>query len=301
MTTRLGIIEKFKFLQLTRVSDGGFAEDEWRRRRVKNIRRRKSPPWPIIGGILTACLFLLFGHKLIPTTAHVTLVSLEPQLPDTGQQARAVVHQFLAAQSFEEKLALVRHPSRVAPFMKRYYATPAGDHSPSIEFSDRHWEEMDGTNSELVKLECLTDGMPQCITIEKTPDGLKLDWESFVIYETTPFKEFISATSSSEGEYRVTVQPDDYYNFAYSDHEKYAAYRIEIPSGETSVHAYALRESPAGKELERLFDLAGQESFNGSQKMNPMLPFTLILRSDRDSKGQLAISEVVSDSWVVRN
>ena len=100
------------------------------------------------------------------------------------------------------------------------------------------------------------DGKLEIALRRSTGDRFVIDWESFVGYSEKSFAELKRSKPASPVLVRGLVQLHDYYNFEFSDAQKFLSVKVIAPDGDDFIHAYCLRDSQMGRWL--LQDLGGR-------------------------------------------
>jgi hypothetical protein len=120
-----------------------------------------------------------------------------------------------------------------------------------------------------------------------TPEGLKIDWESWVGWSEVSWEEFRSTKPVAGHVFRVVLSPVDYYNFDFTDDRKWQSYRLESPDKEHAVYGYVEKGS--------LLD--GQVHLDGDKK-NVLMMLSLKFPPDARSDSQVEIERFVCEGWV---
>jgi hypothetical protein len=125
------------------------------------------------------------------------------------------------------------------------------------------------------------------IALVDTPQGLKIDWESFAGWSEIAWDKFTSSKPATGHVFRVTLSEVDYYNFDFSDDSKWRSYRLLSPDGETSLYGYAPKDSDLDRRIR-----PDSESKN--------IPLTLSLKFPPEAKSdrQVEIERLVTEGWV---
>ncbi|MCB1097131.1 MAG: hypothetical protein KDN22_16275 [Verrucomicrobiae bacterium] len=259
---------------------------------------------------------------------HTTDAGIPPrkELPEltTSLDMRTSIELFLAAESVEERLTLVRHPEETAPRMKEFYEVRGHDPQTILQLGSRlHRDTAFGLNLVWVDVE-LDDGRWRTATFEETTGGLKLDWEQWVLFQPMPWEEFVEKGSNEAKVFRVNVERSDYYNFDYAEEDRFDCFKLTDPLRSQSCWAYSSKGSEASALIERLFEREGRtfpehdEQNTGTDRdgaleskdmltapegepleVKVMLRLRLAEGAVERARSQAAIDEVVSDSWFV--
>ncbi len=210
----------------------------------------------------------------------------------TGMDAQAgaqdVVRKFLTAETIDELKPLVRNPDVAMPRIRRWYAenkwTPPG--AKEIGCGGRISLKGKMTSMSVR----LGDYSVKQIALERTPDGYKVDWESWVAWSSMPWNELFEKRPTEPVEVRVRCARDYYYNRLFSDDKKWQAVRLENPDSEKTIYGYIDRGSPLMTRL--LGSLRGRSS----------VMVTVAIRYPEDSvaNNQVYVSEYLHSGWVSR-
>jgi hypothetical protein len=200
-------------------------------------------------------------------------------------EAEPVVRKFLDAKSISEALSVIRNPQIAEQRMKDFY--PKGEITPVgvLKFNS-----IDGMASRGKILSfSLTTREPKekVIALEDTPQGLKVDWETWVGWSEIPWQTFISSKPEKKYLFRVSLRNTDYYNFYFSDDIKWKSYGIESPDGEHLIYGYVESESMLDRRIQT-------ELVSGSA------PLLLLLKYPKDAKSgnQVLIDDLIGRGWV---
>lgn len=226
--------------------------------------------------------------EAVPPSAKRTLPAEEVR------QAIEIARQFLSAATIEEKTAFVRHPESTAERMKAWHSE-ANPLQPerALRFDDRSIEHtVEGTVFLALTME-MEDYSLKSIALEKTGGTFKVDWESYVAWSSLPWTEYLSQRPSEPLDFRVAIEPDTYYNFAYADETQYICFKLTDPGNWGHCWGYCPLDSPVGLELNRLLRRARQ---NG----NSLAKAILRLRFSEEGKdhNQVEIEAIIQNGWI---
>lgn len=259
----------------------------------------------LIGGIALLGLGLLeddASPQLADTTRMQQAYGLEDSR-DVGEfheEVSAVIKDFLEAKSVDELIGYVRQTDRVSPMIRQYY----GIHT----YEPSGYKKLPGSNDlmshskyivAVIQLNAEEDKIgavePQrIIALEQTPDGFKVDWESWVGYSEISWELFTGQRMTDPYEFRAMVGRDDYYNYKYQDFIDWRCYQIRDPDEKHRLWGYTPRNSEVDKELQRAL-LRTPYTFAVVRLRyptgNPM---------DTESK-QVEIVELIEEGWVKRD
>lgn len=225
---------------------------------------------------------------IVPTTIPAKAPAAPASEPPDSEFLAAVepvARKFLEAGLVEEMLPAVRNPEEAEPRMKLHY------HGEKIEAPGLS---KFNSSSEVVRsgkfttLTILTRNFDEkALTFVETPQGLKIDWESWVGWSNMPWRKFIESKPSSPQIFRLILKDVDYYNFGFSNDRKWQSYLLESPDAEFSVYGYAERGTQLNSRLRLQPDV---------KRARIML--ALKYPADATSSQQVLIERVIADGWV---
>ena len=227
------------------------------------------------------------GSKLVtpePAPPNVTARSEVETLTAVEPLAR----KFLTATRVADLLPLIRNPDVAAARMQHYYPEGKVSAPGLISFN---------TDSAVVRLGTISaikvvtrDGGNKTLAFVETPQGIKIDWESWVGWSEMPWEEFLKSKPTTGVMFRLNVKAANYYNFAFTNDQKWQAYQLTQPDGETAIYGYAERGSEICAKLPRATD---------NQPVSIML--TLKFPVAAGSNNQVLIERFVADGWVLES
>lgn len=218
------------------------------------------------------------GEVVIPPVVRRSEAALQAE-------AEPLARRFLEATTVEELLPLVRNPEVAEARMRGFY--PGGKVeapgmqtlSPGAGLSVR---------DKLVSLAVRTrDFEEKSLALFDTPQGLKIDWESWAGWSEISWKEFMATKPTSGHVFRVILAPVDYYNFEFTDDQKWQSYRLESPDHEHAVYGYAEKGTVLNGRI-----LTDKDTKN----INLML--SLKFPAGATSNNQVEIERFVTEGWV---
>ncbi len=259
---------------------------------------------------------LVFG--LVLTSIRSGDVEGEPMLNETAEvrepadlmsQAIESFRAFSQAKTVDEKLRWVRSPEEVKPMMLTYYQQPHLPKEAIVEVIRS--APIDMGDVPFVALQGKTErGDTTLAMLEVTADGrMLLDWKAFVGVGEMAWSAFLQWQPNVPQIMRVVIEPDNYFNFRYSDMERYLCYRIYDKNDSNACYAYVDRRSEAGQALAATFAsvrmadrIRSQPEFSSTHEdLKPgARRMTLRLSFDSEDRGedQVRICDFVSDDWV---
>lgn len=265
------------------------------------VRRKHFKQVRILASLSMVIVFLLLngyrklqGGRLEPFNQ--IIVSVDPSAVPHDNQAAAeeIVRAYLAADGCRAKGAFVRDPERVVPLMTDYFAR----HPGSVPVP---WKSVQAKGTGFYAGTELTYPITNVgvdtvagayleFTVEHTPQGPRIEWESSLGYSPQEWPEVI-ASGAKAAPLRVMAALDDYYNFDYADEKGQICVRLQDPeNNELLGYGYLDRKNPAAAELRQMLDSASPEAPR---------PVTIQVAANEHSQDtkQVRIVKLVGDGW----
>lgn len=231
------------------------------------------------------------GTTALPAPVTTEKKPTEPVVPVARTDASWVAEteplarQFLKATTVEELLPLVRNPATAEPRMRTHY--PDGKVvAPGLS----QFNSTDGAlfrkNIAVIPIRTL-DYQDKNLAFVETPEGMKIDWESWVGWSDISWAKFLEAKPVSGHVFRVILSPVSYYNFDYADDAKWQSYRLLSPDRACSIYGYAEKLGAVNKQLG--IDPADSEV---------LLTLSLKFPANAKSASQVEIERIVAEGWV---
>jgi hypothetical protein len=271
--------------------------------RESSRRTRCQMTWMLAGGV---ALFALIMTGVMMTMLNVgkappvvTLPATElPTLPQENSAdttlsdvdflaaAEPLAEKFLSATSGADLLPLVRNPQTAEPRLRSM--CPDGKiEAPGMSAFNTTREVVRHGRAMSVKVRT-NDLDEKPLVFFMTPEGLKIDWESWAGWSEMPWDEFLATKPASGKLFRVWLSPVEYYNFAFADDLKWQSYLVESPDGEHAVYAYVERASVLDNRLRPLPDV----------NKTP-LTVTLLFPENATSRNQVLVGRIVAEGWTL--
>lgn len=226
-----------------------------------------------------------------PAGGEVKTASQTPTIP-TEKLARFaagedMVRQFLAAPNWRQRALTVRDQLRVAPLMSIYYSKNS-DEPVSFDSLVEPTELPTGFSEHIVVFE---GGGRRIATVEHTPSGARVDWESFVGAGEMAWSDFLAAKTTDPTLFRVLVSPAGHYENSFGDPEAIKCYSLRsiTEPGAKVVYGYMDKQNPQVKELDFWLE-----------RSNEAVPMILRLRFPPEAPVdfQVWIQQFVQAGWV---
>jgi len=204
----------------------------------------------------------------------------------------AVLRGFFGSGSVEGMLHFVRQPQRIGPLMGKHY----GDTPPmpvrmgkilslaplTIDNHATFW---------IASCELENKQVSQILVEAVTKNEAKVDWETYVNFQSMDWDVFArSRPGGFTGDFRVYVEPDNYYSYEFSDSGVFSSFRLTALKGEEVLNGYAPRDGELAKELTAIIERNGGVA-------TPMI-LRLSLPNGLDSQRGVVVEELVCPRWV---
>jgi hypothetical protein len=200
-------------------------------------------------------------------------------------EAEPVVRKFLEATRLEEMLACVRHPDVAEGRMRAHYSSGTIEAPGLAKFNTRSQLTRNRT---ILSVGVRTrDFEERPISFFDTPEGIKIDWESWVGWSAMPWEEFLASRPSTAKVFRVKLSQVDYYNFSFADDGKWRSYRLESPDEQYSVFGYAERGTVLDSTLRPPADVK-----------EVALMLSLKFPEEEGPGKQVIIENIITEGWV---
>lgn len=284
---------------------------KWRASRKKGKRTLQTAAgWTLtILAVLTAAFFLLKSKTSEEKTENVDdfdeLVKVPLLMPDEDlvepiklpkimrrseseflALAQPLAEAFLSATTIDQILPLIRNGQEMKPKLLAHH--PTGKITPP-GLSQFNTTGNVSYKDSFAAVSVLTpDFERKQLAFVDGPDGLKIDWESWVGWSEMPWETLSETRPTRPVLIRAMLKWVDYYNFNFADDSKWRCYRLASPDGEHTLYGYAERNSLLDQRLR-----PGEQSAS--------VAVTVIIRFPEDdaTRDQVFIDEIVADGWVI--
>jgi len=314
-----------------KVLDDGSVVEQRKRHKRREMHPAVTKTWNFITrvgslSLIALGVFILVGAAvagwyLARSRAPVVAQAVEKEVvaerfypsQDEGEAAVELVQRFLAADTVEDKLPLVRFPEKVKPLMDLWYKG-----RPDRAIKTR-WDELsqsltkfihvDGTKFVVVTLLVEPEEEYRLFAVESTADnGLKVDWETAVGWQAMTVEEFMKGKPTTPQPFRVQAAPGDYYNGAYSDESVWCAVNLTYPRNpDFNLYGYVERNTPTGDRLMQLLgytltrDANGKNVWEMVQTTSKALVLAIAFRREGSDPKQVTIHEVLHEEWFLKD
>jgi hypothetical protein len=214
--------------------------------------------------------------------------------------SRPVINKFFASTSNEEALQYVRRAGKVAFMMKKHYA-PFGFSPVKIGSLGAAEDCNIVADGYFVVPVTLADFSSRGIALEvpESEDGdWLIDWESWVGYSEMDFSEMRLRQPKDPVVVRCYLVQDEYYNFAFSDREKYLSFKLIDHTREDQLWGYIDKLSDSYSRLATA--LAGSQGSSSSEEL-ATLKVWFLDNPQNPATDQVEITDLVTFGWVLRD
>jgi len=164
------------------------------------------------------------------------------------------IRNFYDAASVERMITLIRHPDRVGPMVRQYYAEKKFL-QPRLRSIRNLQPAMTGIEGNFwTATVVVTDRVPQKIIVELTHQGAKVDWETAVGYQTMPWDDYVAQRPKGKSmDFRVVVKPDHLFSHEFTDSGQWHCYQLAASGSVETLYGYARTDSEVGHQLADFF------------------------------------------------
>ena len=202
--------------------------------------------------------------------------------------AEEILSEFLQSPNWKQRVDLVRDRTRVAQLMSIYYAKNA-DGPIAFDSIVEATEISPKLSQHVVVFE---GGGRRTATVEQTPSGPRVDWESFVGAGEMGWSDFLDLKLAAPTLFRVLVSPAGHFEHQFGDPAVLQCYSLRNISepGAKVVYGYAEKGSTLAKALDYQLQLSEDATV-------PMI-LRLKFPTDAPVDFQVWIHQFVQAGWV---
>ncbi|MEK7953819.1 hypothetical protein [Luteolibacter soli] len=201
-----------------------------------------------------------------------------------------VVHDFLAADTIEKILPVVRQPDRVKPLIEEEWKVRPKRAMKFARLTTFQPASIAGGNFWIIRAETRDAGSQNLIVEQNGDTDVRVDWETFVCYQPMDWDRYRTERPTNAMDFRVWVTPDSFYSHEFSNAGRWRCYRVNIRDSEESLFGYAPVGSDVARDLDEFF------------KREPDGKATIIARLRFPAGGQsprgVVIDKLVEPRWM---
>lgn len=279
----------------------GDVTPSWEEKSGVSFRKwRKQQFWMLVGGgvlfvIIVAGVVLGLGGGRASDSKSVAIppavavpaaveATTRADLP-TMAELEVLAGKFLNATTLDELLPLVRNPQVAEPRMRRQY--PDGI-VPALGLTEFNTTAQTDVSSAVLQFMIRTrDHEDRILDYVNSPDGVKIDWESWSGWSDMTWAEFRATKPTTSQVFRLVLSPVEYFNFDFKDESKWRSYMLLSPDQEHALYGYV----ELGGLVERQVRQAGEGG-------GILLMLALRYPENAASDNQVIIERFVNDRWV---
>jgi hypothetical protein len=233
--------------------------------------------------------------RLVEEAKKITEKNIEDGM-DAEAVIRAIdvtVRNFFDSRSVGELSRYVRQPERVAPLMGIHYRDKAPVPRRVVRVvSLDPLTIQDRAAFWMVSCELEDGATAQVLAEVISPNEVKVDWETFTCYQPMDWDEFArSRPAGYTGDFRVYVEPDNYYSHDFTDSDVFSSFRLTALKAEEIQYGYAARNT----EVEKKMMESIKQNGGGA---TPMI-LRLHLPEGLLSKRGLVVKDMISSNWLI--
>ena len=177
-----------------------------------------------------------------------------------GEEAFKSLSGFISADAIEEKLKFVRLSETVGPEVRALFKHPLEWNKvipKELGLSPTFTSfELLGAQTNVFRIQNGDDS--SLFFFATTPDGRQLiDWDAAPFTNEKRIEEFRENRPTQPERFRITVKPDNYYNYGFSEDEYHSMQIAHVSDLEDKLYAYVKKNSPAEKALSEIYPAIG--------------------------------------------
>ena len=211
-------------------------------------------------------------------------------------ETRKLLDAFLMAPTWEGRIPFIYKGEKLRPKIEAYYQTledkPVTTYLPEFDFMEDNPEP--GQLPYLLyylKISGRLGEFPVLILV--TPDGPKIDWESYVEIRDRHLAAFFQKRERGPRTFRVLLKRESYWGAdrkTFANLSDFLTYSVESPDQETKVSAFVSHDTPLAKKLKEIASWG-----------LPPLAAMVELEWKRFPHGtdHLVINKMIVDGWIL--
>ena len=218
-------------------------------------------------------------------------IKKEADARELVDKVEEVVRQYLAADTIDAIIPLVRHPDRVRPLIEEAWKTRPKKALAFKRLAMFQPAQLDGKPFWIVRAELEGGGAENLLMEDGGLEDLRVDWETQVTHQPIPWEEYVAKRPSDRSyDFRLWAVRDNHYSHEFADSSKWRCFRIITKDSQENLYGYAPVDSEIAQTLDKHCDAS------------PRGLATVILRlralpSSASPRG-VVIEKVVAPRWV---
>jgi hypothetical protein len=202
----------------------------------------------------------------------------------------AAARNYLAADTLEEILPLIREPERVRPLIEETWAANPPRSRRFKRLAMFQPAVIEGRSFWVIQAE-IEDAPSESLLLEELANHeVKVDWETQACYQPLPWDSFATTRPVGKSlEFRVWATPDNHYSHEFSSFGKWNCFRLTAKNSDEHVFGYAPLESEVAKKLIALC--------RGSRHGTATVILSLKVPDQSNSPRGVLIEKLVEPRW----
>ncbi|MFV1994558.1 MAG: hypothetical protein ACC661_03900 [Verrucomicrobiales bacterium] len=215
----------------------------------------------------------------------------------TMEQATSVLTKFLEAESFEERLRHCLDPVRLRKIVEERPELKTDGPIPFNRILSNRSLVVAERSMLLLVIEDEDYAMRVGPLYYSREGYYKVDWQWFKEFSEMGWLDFLDRRPQEPVMFRLRAHADTYFNFDFSDRERFDCYRLTDSTGSYHVYGYVEKDSPAAAKLKEAIERDGDATEKGE---NPVVRCILRIRFNSPEPGgadQVEITDFVQRDW----
>ena len=192
---------------------------------------------------------------------------------------------FFEVKNVEDFAPLVRNPEVTMPRIRKWYE------SRPLKFAEvkkiGYQDDIRATGQMAAVLIQLADYSVKAAALEKTVDGYRVDWESWVGWTELDWDDFFTERPTEPKTVLVQCSVDTYYNRNFRDESKWVSIKMTNPQSYKTLYGYIDRSNPT--LMRHVINMGAGES---------RAVFKIRYPKDSEVANQVVITEFLTSGWV---
>jgi len=204
------------------------------------------------------------------------------------KKAEELANKFLSAKSVDELRDIIRNPEITIPKIIKLHPDNKIDMGGLLSFNPTDQFRKSG---DFISVTVRTKNYDErTMVFTETPDGIRIDWESWVGWCEMGWSEFMEAKPTTGILFRVKLNDTNYYNFDFSEESKWRSYTLLSHDEKSRMYGYVELGTQVAKDIGNAFEPGDRF-------------FTLLLKfpENASSNNQVIIERVISSGWIIPN
>ena len=217
----------------------------------------------VMVAVIAACVWAAIQMQKGEQQVAVRLQEVRDMNEDDAAEDRAarelvdriekLVSDYLAADTLDKILPLVRQPERVKPLIEAEWKVRPKQALKFARVTMFQPASIPSSTFWIIRAE-VRDGEPQNLIVEqKGETDVRVDWETHVCYQPMDWGRYIAERPSAAMDFRLWITPDSYYSHEFSNAGRWRCYRLKTKGSDDHLFGYAPADSDIARELDRFF------------------------------------------------